>query len=99
MITQSLLGVVALWLFVMCAPVEDDADQVRFTHGIGLYISSTMIVSFSLLRIKAAAILWLIQGVLQGRPRRAFADQQVSPVERAGPRRPLLGQPSIQPAE
>jgi putative polymerase len=63
--TQSLLGVVILWWFIVCASAEDSMEQIKFTHGICIYLVLTMMVSFSLVTIKTAALLWFVHGVLQ----------------------------------
>ncbi|HEU5020210.1 MAG TPA: polysaccharide biosynthesis protein GumE [Pseudolabrys sp.] len=63
--TQSLLGVVILWCFIVYASAEGSQEQIKFTHGICIYLVLTMMVSFSFLTIKTAAILWFAQGVLQ----------------------------------
>jgi putative polymerase len=71
-VTQSLPGLILLWMFIAWHVSEETAEQVRFTHALCLYITLSMLVSYSLLTIKTAAILWFIQGALQvsGRPRR-----------------------------
>jgi putative polymerase len=68
--TQSILGVAAIWLFIALAPAEERADQIRFTHAACLFIALTMLVSYSFVSIKTAALLWFIQGSLQSRQSR-----------------------------
>jgi len=77
-ITQSLLGLILLWTFVAWGPVEHTTEQVRYTHALCLYLALSMLVSYSFLTIKTGALLWFIQGALQGgsvaqdRPQRMF---------------------------
>jgi len=77
-ITQSLLGLILLWTFVAWGPVEHTTEQVRYTHAVCLYLALSMLVSYSFLTIKTGALLWFIQGALQGgsvaqgRPQRMF---------------------------
>lgn len=63
--TQSIFGVLIIWLFIVFAARERTPEQIRFTHGLCIYLALTMMVSFSLLTIKTAALLWFIQGALQ----------------------------------
>lgn len=64
--TQSLPGLLLLWAYITLAPREDTAEQVRFTHAASLYLALSMMVSYSFLTIKTGALLWFIQGALQG---------------------------------
>ncbi|MFA5951576.1 MAG: polysaccharide biosynthesis protein GumE [Hyphomicrobium sp.] len=63
--TQSLVGVILLWTAVIFASKEDTPDQARFTHALAIYLALSMTVSYSLLSIKSAALLWFIHGSLQ----------------------------------
>jgi putative polymerase len=65
-VTQSLPGLILLWTFIAWHVSERTREQVRFTHGLCLYLTLSMLVSYSLLTIKTAALLWFIQGTLQG---------------------------------
>jgi len=64
-ITQSILGFTILWTFIVFGFSETEPDQVRFANAIGLYLSLTMMVSWSFLTIKTASLLWFIAGSLQ----------------------------------
>jgi putative polymerase len=66
-LSQSLLGVVVIWVVITFASREDTIAQKRFTHALAIYISLTMMVSYSLFTIKTAALLWFIHGSLQNR--------------------------------
>ena len=63
--TQSIVGVVLLWTFLALFSSEDTLEQIRFKHAALLYVSLTMLVSYSLFTIKTAAVLWFIHGALQ----------------------------------
>lgn len=65
-VTQSLAGLILLWTFIAWHVSEETTEQVRFTHALCLYLTLSMLVSYSLLTIKTAALLWFIQGTLQG---------------------------------
>ncbi len=67
-LTQSILGVVLLWLFLAVAIPERRADQARFKHAALIYLALVMMVSFAFLSIKTAALLWFIQGVVAADP-------------------------------
>jgi putative polymerase len=64
--TQSVLGLLLLWAYVAWGAREDTPEQVRFTHTLSLYLALSMMVSYSFLTIKTGAVLWFIQGALQG---------------------------------
>lgn len=63
--TQSLPCLLLLWAYISLIPREDTKEQVRFTHGLSLYLALSMMVSYSFLTIKTGALLWFIQGALQ----------------------------------
>lgn len=63
--TQTLVGFALIWGFVVFAAAETRSDQVRFTHALIIYLSLAMMVSFSILTIKTAALLWFMQGCFQ----------------------------------
>lgn len=65
--TQSIFVVVALWATIVMSASEDRSDKTRFTHAVCIYIAMNMMVSFALLTIKTAALLWFIYGSLQTR--------------------------------
>ncbi len=64
-ISQSLIGAVVIFLFVIYASVQKTKEQMRFMHALLLYIALTMMVSASMLTIKTAALAWFIHGALQ----------------------------------
>lgn len=64
-VTQSLPGLALIWIFIAWHVSERTTEQIRFTHALCLYLTLSMLVSYSLLTIKTAALLWFIQGTLQ----------------------------------
>jgi putative polymerase len=65
--TQSIIGVCIIWLFVVFAARARADEQIRYSHGLCLYISFSLMVSFALFTIKTAALLWFVHGCLQAR--------------------------------
>jgi putative polymerase len=80
--TQSVLGLLLLWAYVAWGAREDTAEQVRFTHTLSLYLALSMMVSYSFLTIKTGAVLWFIQGALQGASPRYAGRKFTAPEER-----------------
>jgi putative polymerase len=72
--TQSIIGTAVIWLFIACIREQKNLSQVRFTHGILLYFVLTMMVSYSMLTIKTAALAWFMDGVLQRRRPSCYAN-------------------------
>jgi len=68
--TQSLLLVALIWLCVALMTEERRREQIVFKIGIALYLALSMLVSFSFLSIKTAAILWFVLGSMQDGPLR-----------------------------
>jgi putative polymerase len=64
-ITQSIIGLCAVWLFLVYASSEARMEQVRYNHALCLYMSLLLMVSYALFTIKTAALLWFIHGCLQ----------------------------------
>jgi putative polymerase len=89
--TQSLPGLLLIWAYIGWGSREETSEQVRFTHGLSLYLALSMMVSYSFLSIKTGALLWFIQGALQSasarRATRRFGDQDerkiLAPTERS----------------
>lgn len=63
--TQSFVGVALFWLLLVMDAQERKPEQIKFIHGLCIYIALTMLVSFALFSIKTAALLWFIYGSLQ----------------------------------
>ena len=69
--TQSIVLVVILWAMVVLCAREDRPEQARYVHAVCIYMALNMMVSFALLTIKTAALLWFIYGSLQREARAA----------------------------
>ena len=80
--TQSLPGLLLIWAYIGWGTREDTAEQVRFTHGLSLYLALSMMVSYSFLTIKTGALLWFIQGALQSAPARGASRSRADRDER-----------------
>jgi putative polymerase len=63
--TQSVFGTALLWLFIMLFTREHSREAIVFKMAAALYLSLSMLVSFSFLSIKTAALLWFILGAMQ----------------------------------
>lgn len=74
-LTQSLPGLILLWAYIGFGTKEDTAEQIRYTHALTLYIALSMMVSYSFLTIKTAALLWFVQGTLQSLPARRSGER------------------------
>ena len=65
--TQSIFVVVAIWAVIGLSPSEDRPDKSRIVHAAMIYVALNMMVSFALLTIKTAALLWFTYGSIVGR--------------------------------
>lgn len=63
-ITQSIFGLAAIWLFVCLVPRCHDRRSTIFVHSICIYIAFNLLVSYSLFSIKTAALMWFMYGYL-----------------------------------
>ena len=63
-ITQSVFGPAAIWLFVCLVPRYHDRRSTIFVHSICIYIAFNLLVSYSLFSIKTAALMWFVYGNL-----------------------------------
>jgi putative polymerase len=81
--TQSLLGVIVLWLCISLYTDEKTREALIFKMATALYLSLSMLVSFAFLSIKTAAIVWFVTGALQSVPGRRTARTVRKPVWRA----------------
>ncbi len=61
-LSQGLFGVLCVWLFVFW-PRTTGAGPAFLVLGVAVYISGTWLVSYSILSIKTAALLWHMFGV------------------------------------
>jgi putative polymerase len=63
-ISQSIFGAAAIWLFVCLVPRYHDRRSTIFVHSICIYIAFNLLVSYSLFSIKTAALMWFMYGYL-----------------------------------
>jgi putative polymerase len=63
-LTQSVLGLAALWAVITLSADEHSVEQKIYKNGLLLYLALTMMVSYSYLSIKTAAPIWFIFGAL-----------------------------------
>ena len=70
-VTQSIFGVALIWGALALLPREAEPQQTRAKHGLLVYVALTMMVSYSFLTIKTAALAWFLLGALQARDRPA----------------------------
>lgn len=61
-LTQSLLGVIVLWCAICWLQPPTSRHAVVLMHGICIYASLLLIVSFSFFSIKVCAPLWFLYG-------------------------------------
>lgn len=71
-VTQSLPGLALLLIHLVTAADEASLAQRRYKNGLFIFLSLTMMVSWSFLSIKTAAPMWFIYGALL-RPTHAVA--------------------------
>jgi putative polymerase len=81
-VTQSVLGVIAMWLLIVLGMPEDSSVHQRYKNGICLYIGLAMMISFSFVTIKTAAPLWMIYGFLAAATVRSVDDEAARAVTR-----------------
>lgn len=62
--TQSLVGVIVIWLFVALGLPHDSRERIIFAHAACLYLPLNLLVSYSLFSIKTASLLWFVYGYL-----------------------------------
>lgn len=85
--TQTVVGVIAIWGFVVFVSARSTVEQVRYTSGLSIFMASNFMVSFSFLSIKTAALLWAVHGALQVVGEAGAAPERTPVPAEAGPRR------------
>ncbi len=61
-ISQSLPGVLLIWLALTLPPGADTPAKRRLVLGIALFLAAALPVSYSVFSIKTAALLWAVYG-------------------------------------
>lgn len=74
-LTQSIVGVVVLWVAICLLQPPNSHEATLLMHGICTYISLLLMVSFSLFSIKVAAPLWFLYGFARAR---GFLDNRLN---------------------
>jgi putative polymerase len=64
-VNQSILGAVAIWLYITLVPAEESREQAVFKRSALIFLVTTMLISNSYLSIKTAALLWFLLGTTQ----------------------------------
>jgi putative polymerase len=62
LLQQSLFGVMLIWLVTCLAPQQSTRSNVLYMHGLWLYLSLCLLVSYSAVSIKTSALLWFAYG-------------------------------------
>jgi hypothetical protein len=62
--SQSLLGVILLQMFLYIQPAMRRPDQKLYLHGTALTFALSILVSISMLSIKTAGFYWFLMGVM-----------------------------------
>lgn len=62
--TQTVFGLIAFWLFTSLIVPGTDGYKRRFNHGIALYIFTNLLIGAAVFSIKVSAPLWFIAGFL-----------------------------------
>ena len=60
--TQSFIGVFAIWLFIALLPGKDSDASTIYLHSICMFISLTLLVSYSIFSVKIASLMWFVYG-------------------------------------
>ena len=64
-VTQSIVGLMAVWLALTIQPAAGSPARRRFVAGMAVFLSLSLPVSYSIFSIKTAALLWALFGFLQ----------------------------------
>ena len=65
-ITQSLIGLILIWVLIVFGARENRLEQVRYTNAICIYFSLAMMVSYSVFTIKTARCFGLCKASCRG---------------------------------
>lgn len=62
--TQTIFGMIAFWLFVSLIVKPVDSARKRFNHGTALYIFVNLLIGGAIFSVKVSAPLWFVAGYL-----------------------------------
>jgi putative polymerase len=65
-LTQSVVGVVMIWVCICLLPDGNDYRSRAFVHSIALFIPLNLMISYSFFSIKVAAMMWFCYGFIYG---------------------------------
>lgn len=77
--TQSLLVAALIWGVVTLTDLGEDAEARMFKHGVALFLTLCLPISYSVLSIKTMSVLWCGYGALFARRERQDASREPSP--------------------
>lgn len=94
-LTQSILGVAAIWLAICLLQPTTTRRTIVLTHSTCIYLSLVLMISYSLFSIKTSAPLWFLYGYVRARAESDLADavaqRQRQAAEDAAPSQHLTG--------
>ncbi|MGE0652010.1 MAG: hypothetical protein AB7P12_09695 [Alphaproteobacteria bacterium] len=64
-VTQSFLGVFVIWLAICFLQPQTNRTAIAFMNGLAIYISLSLLISYSMFSIKTAAPLWFLYGYIR----------------------------------
>jgi putative polymerase len=64
LMTQTLFGMLAFWIFTSTIVPPVNASNKRFNHGTALYIFLNLLIGAAIFSIKVSAPLWFLAGFL-----------------------------------
>jgi putative polymerase len=67
-LSQSIFGLIAFWLFSCLIVPQRDENNRRFAHGSSLYLFLNLMIGAAIFSIKVSAPFWFIAGYLYYRP-------------------------------
>jgi len=62
--TQTIFGLIYLWLFSCFAVAHNSPSDKRYAHGLNLYIFVNLLFSAAIFSIKVSSLLWFVAGYL-----------------------------------
>jgi hypothetical protein len=74
--SQTVIGLLALWLFITFGMAQNDAAAKRYASGLNLYIFVGLLIGAAIFTIKVAAPSWIVAGWLY---QRALKNQNGEP--------------------
>jgi putative polymerase len=64
-VTQSFLGVFVIWLAICFLQPQTNRTAIAFMNGLAIYVSLSLLISYSMFSIKTAAPLWFLYGYIR----------------------------------